>query len=420
MKKIFITYLLIGMSVTGHCFEHTDSTRLMFRQSHGALDPSFGNNRERLATMSQEMKETADNDSILFRVSEVKVVGGASPEGSVDINARLSRERANTIFGYFSEVTALNDSITTFSFLGRDWKGLYSLVMADPGVPYRDEVLATLSGIVSETATGEKEAYGNLAKIKKLRGGVPYRYMYDKLFPALRESRLYVTYTERHPELRGTLVEPYVAEEYCNIFPLLAAPMGAQEKCCSPFYMALKSNLLYDALALPSIGVEFYLGKNFSIAGNWTYGWWDNDNRHRYWRAYGGDLTLRRWFGKKAAEKPLTGHHLGIYAGVVTYDFEWGGTGYMGGLPGKTLWDRCLFNGGIEYGYSLPVGRRINIDFTIGIGILHGKYLKYRPQGHSYYWESTHNLNWVGPTKAEVSLVWLIGCDNYNRKGGLR
>lgn len=41
-----------------------------------------------------------------------------------------------------------------------------------------------------------------------------------------------------------------------------------------PFYMALKTNMLYDVLAVPNIGLEFYLGKNWSIAGNWMYGWW--------------------------------------------------------------------------------------------------------------------------------------------------
>ena len=93
----------------------------------------------------------------------------------------------------------------------------------------------------------------------------------------------------------------------------------------------------------------------------------------------------------------------------------------MGGLPGGTLWDRCNINAGIEYGYSLPIGRRLNLDFTIGIGYIGGKYYEYVPRDGHYVWQSTHRLNWVGPTKAEVSLVWLIGCDNYNRrKGGVR
>ena len=35
-----------------------------------------------------------------------------------------------------------------------------------------------------------------------------------------------------------------------------------------PFCMAVKTNLLYDAVLIPDIGVEFCLGKNWSVAGN--------------------------------------------------------------------------------------------------------------------------------------------------------
>lgn len=98
-----------------------------------------------------------------------------------------------------------------------------------------------------------------------------------------------------------------------------------------PFYMAVKTNMLYDALLVPNIGVEFCLGKNWSVAGNWMYAWWKSDRKHNYWRIYGGDLEVRRWFGRKASEKPLTGHHVGLYGQIVTYDFELGGKGYLGG-----------------------------------------------------------------------------------------
>ncbi|MDE6397145.1 MAG: DUF3575 domain-containing protein, partial [Muribaculaceae bacterium] len=190
---------------------------------------------------------------------------------------------------------------------------------------------------------------------------------------------------------------------------------------CKPLYIGLKTNLLYDALALPSVGIDWYVGRGWSVNASWTYGWWNKDSAHRYWRAYGGDIAVRRWFGKKAAEKPLTGHHLGIYGGAVTYDFEFGGKGYMGGLPGKPLWSRCNFMAGIEYGYSLPIARRLNIDFSIGFGWLGGKVIEYEPHDGFYIWEKTHRLNWIGPTKAEVSLVWLVGCGNVNKtKGGKR
>ena len=220
------------------------------------------------------------------------------------------------------------------------------------------------------------------------------RYLYNNIFPSLRASRIFLTY-QYSPSIDLTIAPPniypenppFIAEP---ILPTLTTSLGKRRN----FYMAIKTNMLYDLLALPSLSAEFYLGRNLSIVGNWTYGWWDTDRTHHYWRAYGGDIALRWWFGKKAKEKPLTGHHIGIYGGILTYDFEFGGTGYMGGLPHETLWNRSLRMGGIEYGYSLPIAKHLNIDFTIGIGYLGGKYIKYIPDNGRYLWQSTHKINW--------------------------
>ena len=40
----------------------------------------------------------------------------------------------------------------------------------------------------------------------------------------------------------------------------------------------------------------------------------------------------------------------------------------MGGKPGGTLWEKMNYAVGLEYGYSLPVARRLNLDFVIGLG----------------------------------------------------
>ena len=115
----------------------------------------------------------------------------------------------------------------------------------------------------------------------------------------------------------------------------------------------------------------------------------------------------------------MSGHHVGIYCGLLTFDIEFGNHGYMGGKPGGTLWDRCLINSGIEYGYSLPVANRLNIDFSIGLGYLGGNYIKYFPFDNDYYREKEIKMRYFGPTKAEISLVWLLGRGNTNkRKGG--
>lgn len=179
--------------------------------------------------------------------------------------------------------------------------------------------------------------------------------------------------------------------------------------------MDFRSNLLLDAAAIPNIGAEFYVGKNISLLGNWMYGWWGREGNDRLWRCYGGEVGLRWWFDTAAHAKPLTGHHLGIYGGIFTYDFCLGKKGYMGGLHNGTLWDRCHLNAGVEYGYSLPVSRRFNIDFSLGLGYTGGEVRHYIPMEGHYVWQSTSRIHWIGPTKLEITLAWLIGCDNYNR-----
>ena len=196
---------------------------------------------------------------------------------------------------------------------------------------------------------------------------------------------------------------------------------AAAEPACKPFYMGIKTNMLYDLGAIPNIGAEFYLGANFSIVGNWQYSWWKSDKKAWYWRTYGGDVALRYWMGKASRNKPLTGHHLGLYGQMITYDFEVGGRGYIAdsGFGKDKSEDASLgwnWAAGLEYGYSLPIARRLNIDFTLGVGYHWGTFKEYLPIDGHYVWQATKRRKYIGPTKCEISLVWLIGCGNYNKK----
>ena len=91
----------------------------------------------------------------------------------------------------------------------------------------------------------------------------------------------------------------------------------------------------------------------------------------------------------------------------------------MGGEPGGSLWDKLNWSAGVEYGFSLPIAKRLNIDFTIAVGYTDCNYHIYRPEDDCYVKESTKHLRAILPAKAEVSIVWLLGRGNTNsRKGG--
>lgn len=196
-----------------------------------------------------------------------------------------------------------------------------------------------------------------------------------------------------------------------------AQPMAASGQGCT---IAIKTNLLFDALAVATVGVEVPVGGHWSVSADWMYGWLGNDHRHDYWRLYGGDVEGRYWLGgARAADghRALTGHHVGLYAQAFTYDFEFGGRGYMGGKPKGTLWDKASYGFGLSYGYAKRIARRLNIDLGIGIGYVTGDYQRYHPDGHCYVYDRTNRLRFFGPTRAEVQLVWLLG---KTQKGGRR
>lgn len=430
-KSILLTFTItilsamVGTLTYGQEYQtfdsQTDSVMINFRQSKWNLDLNVGNNAAALDSIDRKLS-TVMNDS-LFRLRHVSIYGGASPEGSVAFNKFLSEHRAETLFGWIDKHNQLSSYDKTFTFYGRDWEGVLRLAEKDSNIPYRDETLALLRTIVNEKrALNGEDPKRSIERMKQLRGGIPYQYLYRNIFPTVRASKVVIDYDRiLEPEIQQLSADAIAMTPdtvYIDRVVHLTDTIYINSCPDRPFYMDIRSNMLYDLLALPNIGVEFYLGKDFSLGANWLYAWWKTDRRHRYWRAYGGEVFGRWWFGKKAHEKPLTGHHLGLYGQLYTYDFEWGGEGEMGGKPGGNLWDRNFWTSGVEYGYSLPVGRRINIDFSLGLGYTTGIYHKYKPIDNHYVWQSTHRRRYFGPTKLEIGFVWLIGHGNVNEKKG--
>ena len=91
----------------------------------------------------------------------------------------------------------------------------------------------------------------------------------------------------------------------------------------------------------------------------------------------------------------------------------------MAGEPEGSLWNRLNYAFGAEYGYSMPIAKRLNIDFSLVAGYMGGRYYEYIPIDGHYVWQATNNRHWWGPTKIEVTLVWRLGNNNYNvKKGG--
>lgn len=406
-KILVVAGLFFALSVAAQ--EHIEKKySLFFRVSRSDIDSTYMDNGHTIRTMIDDIKTTLEvqgavPDSLLIYAS-------SSPEGPSALNQRLAIRRAENaralLIDLFPQFDPKNIRVESRP---NDWSGVILAIRRDSSIINRNALLKVLTdpGVKDKTAAlrAIPEAYD------EIRHG---------LLNYMRTATVTIHVIGKKDEFSDIGQRPLIPAVSSVKAPAIEPPMDeplsmpqAVQDIRKPFYMAVKTNMLYDLALVPNIGLEFYLGKNISVAGNWMYSWWKNDRIAWYWRTYGGDLAVRYWFGPDAEKKPLSGHHVGVYGQIITYDFETGGRGYLG--------DRWSYAGGIEYGYSLPVARRLNIDFNLGVGYLGGEFKEYLPIDGHYVWQATKKRNYIGPTKLEVSLVWLLGYGNHNEgKGGRR
>lgn len=407
---IVALYSIYGAN-TLHAQVQKDSVRIFFYQGRADLDMKLRSNKlelERLLDLCSSIEDTT------LYYNNISIKGWTSPEGGISINGSLSKKRTDAIIEFLSTNVQKKINTIDVQFKGSDWNRLLDLVRRDKGIPFQAEAINIVEQLM---ILDEAEKYKYFDKIRTLHSGRIYAYLYQKVFPELRST--IIQFAKKRKPCSSVLMADTV---YIHMTDTVYIPVKEIERDTiyvpviankRPFYMAIKTNLAYDALLIPNIGIEFYLEKKWSVSLNWMYAWWKSDRKHNYWRTYGGDFEIRRWLSKEPDTKPLSGHHLGVYAQMLTYDFELGGRGYLG--------DKWTYGCGVSYGYSLPLTSRLNMDFTLGLGYLGGIYKEYLPIDDHYVWQKTRRMNWFGPTKAEISLVWLIGRGNKNaQKGGIR
>ena len=398
--------------------------KVYFHNETSTLDEEYRDNAKALDQFKSDVKRLLADGSVVLR--SINIASSTSPEGMEAFNKQLAEKRATSLLRWIKRELNIetNDIFVTSKI---DWEALREMVYYYDNVPFRDDIIEVLE----EDYTDEKR----LEALMELHNSVPYNWLYVTLFPYLRYAAAELTFNfetvaEPAPAPSPTLTPEAAAAQQAqqraqaqeraqqnaepqNVPAQIEQAAPADGKQRKNFYIAVKNNMLYDLITIPNLGMEFYLGGNVSLVANSHLAWWSKSSNAWFMRTIGGDVALRYWLGKASRNKPLTGHHLGIYGQTITYDFEFGNKGIIA--------EKLNWSAGLEYGYSLPVARRLNIDFTAGVGYHWGEYEEYIPEDGHYSWLSTNRRRYIGPTKLEISLVWLIGRGNYNKsKGGQR
>lgn len=165
--------------------------------------------------------------------------------------------------------------------------------------------------------------------------------------------------------------------------------------------MAIKTNLLYDALLTPNIELEIPVSSRFSVNSELGRGWWLRENTRRWELLYGG-VEGRFWFGDRSKRDQLTGWFGGVFAnaGICDFQFE----------DASGVQSDFYVAVGISAGYSLRLSNRWMMEFSVGGGYLDNEYQKYWVEDNETLIEDgqTMRRQSIMPLKAKVSIGWLL------------
>ena len=432
VKKIVMVVLMpTTLLANAYAASIQDSLRttIYFRPGYSLLELSYRDNAANMKALTQGIQTIKGNPCV--QLQHIRILSAASPEGNSALNKRVAKRRGERLRDYLKETLVLPDSIFTVSSAGEDWQGLASLI-AKEKTPWRNKALQIIRHTPEWVTRNGKVVDGRKRQLQNLDGGKAWKYMLDNHFYTLRTGAVVVCEVKtlaaestpsaaeasleqarsEQARLESASQQPASQSPSSPPFPAIPSQVHPSSESQAPpvaSYFALKSNLLYDALLVPNLSLEASIGSGWTLGAGGMFAWWSKDAKHRYWRIYGGDLEIRKYFGTLSKSKPLQGHHLGIYGDFLTYDFEFGAKGYQ---------SKATYAAGIKYGYSHPIANRLNLDFALGIGYLHSNYKTYVPRDGCYVYQETKKRKWLGPTQAEISLVWLLGKGNTNKKKG--
>ena len=252
-----------------------------FPVGNSTLDTAYGDNAMRLSEVVSFL-ESVKKDSTLELV-EVSFCGSASPEGGFAINRELAEKRRNSLERYVRERVSLPDGIISRPEGFIAWERLAELVEVSD-MPHKEEAVDVLRNVPEFTYDNKGVLVDSRKKhLMELQYGRTWHYMHKHFFDQIRNASVILVTVRQKPVIEEKTVvkeEPVVPvpTDTTSVVEKTDTVVAVSPETSKPFYMALKTNMLYDVLAVPNIGVEFYLGKNWSISGNWMYGWWKKNS----------------------------------------------------------------------------------------------------------------------------------------------
>lgn len=178
--------------------------------------------------------------------------------------------------------------------------------------------------------------------------------------------------------------------------------------------VAVKTNLVYDALTTPNIGFEIGMGKKttaqlFYGVNPWTYDRSTLDvKKMKHWSLLG---EYRWWHCSKFNGSFIGIHAFGGQFNAGNMDIPFPGMFFGGDNISKTLndfrYEGTMAGVGFSYGYQWMLSEHWNFEASAGVGYAHAWYDKHAC-GMCGALLDKGSTNYVGLTRLALSLLYIF------------
>ena len=443
IRALLLVLLMIPVSVLSYGQHLRDSSFLYYDSGEWVIDEAAvaSDSSSIIADISLLVSNKQHFSDVFCDVviDSILVTSYASPLGGTG-NKALSSKRATELQRYLSLHTGVPTDRISSVGVGIDWSGLRSLVYSSD-MRSKFQILDIIDSVPEETwadtDAGLTLVDSRNKHLMDLGLGLPYEWMDKNLFSTLRRSSIIVKYRVTPSEFKALIpvayVDSLVVDTALHVVPAvdimpavnmadstavdivptvdmvdstavdIVSPTVTSKSSFPTF--AIKTNLLFYALFIPNIEVEVPIGDRWSVQGEWMFPWWITKDNGNALQVLAGGVEGRYWLGSKSKRSKrefFTGHFVGIYGGGGMYDIQYQNNGYQG---------EFYIAAGVSYGYGLRISNHFNVEFSLGIGALMTNYRAYEGEEDNKYlvWKRNGQYQWFGPTKAKISLVWLLG-----------
>lgn len=157
-------------------------------------------------------------------------------------------------------------------------------------------------------------------------------------------------------------------------------------------YIALKSNVPFQALSIHNLAVEMQVHKQVTV--DFPVMWSISDIEREHAVRGIAFQPEGRWWLKEAG----TGHFFGVHTHVAWFNMKWNDNRYQTAK-------RPLLGAGVSYGYKLPLSAHWGAEFNIGAGYANMKYDTFYNIENGAQLDTRIRHYW-GITRAGISLVY--------------